>query len=82
MTTCITLHCILFLVYLIINIRNDDLDNDGIVVPEPILVPQRQFAKTKHAEILTRYGVKAYRAVYTKGHILPELKVVPYGYQG
>ena len=48
---------------------------------DPIIVPQRQFVKNKRAEIFTRYSEKQYRAVYTKGHILPDLNVSPYGYK-
>lgn len=50
-------------------------------VPDPIVVPQRQFVKNKRAEIFTRYSEKQYRAVYTKGRILPDLNVAPYGYK-
>ena len=54
--------------------RNDDLENDGILnVPDPIMVPQRQFLKTKRAEIFTRYSEKQYRAVYNKGEFFRSL---------
>ena len=58
-------------------------DEDDVVLqlPDPVIVEQRQFQKTKGAEIFTRYGQKQYRAVYTKGQILPDLNVAPYGYQ-
>ena len=52
-----------------------------MIVADPIIVPQRQFVKNKRAEIFTRYSEKEYRAVYTKGRILPELNVAPYGYR-
>lgn len=62
--------------------RNDGLDNDPVLaVPDPIVVPQRQFIKTKMAEILTRHSDKHYRAVYNKGRILPDLNVAPYGWR-
>ena len=63
--------------------RNDEFEKDGVlVVPDPIVVRQRQFLKTKKAEIFTRYYEKNYRAVYNKGRILTELNVAPYGYRG
>ena len=67
-------------------LRNDNVDGDGdliaaAVIPDPIIVPQRQFVKNKRAEIFTRYSDKHYRAVYTKGRILPELNVAPYGFK-
>ena len=57
-------------------------DDDDMVLqlPDPIIVEQRQFQKTKGAEIFTRYGHKQYRAVYTKGQILLDLNLAPYGY--
>ena len=71
------------MLYGLIKFRNDDLKNDEILnVPDPIMVPQRQFLKTKRAEIFTRYSEKQYRAVYNKGRILPELNIAPYGYRG
>ena len=62
--------------------RNDGLDNDRVLnVPAPIVVRQRQFLKTKRAEIFTRYYEKNYRAVYNKGRILPDLNIAPYGWR-
>ena len=52
-----------------------------MIVADPIIVPQRQFVTNKRGEIFTRYSEKEYRAVYTKGRILPELNVAPYGYR-
>jgi len=57
---------------------------DNAVAPpslEALVIPQRQFFKTKEAEIFTRYSEKHYRAVYTKGRILPDLNVAPYGFK-
>lgn len=63
-------------------LRNDAIDDDHLIVsPEPIIVPQRQFIKTKRGEIFTRYSNKHYRAVYNKGRIVEDLNVKPYGFK-
>ena len=47
------------MLYRLIKFMNDDFENDGILnVSDPIMVPQRQFLKTKRAEIFTRYSEK------------------------
>ena len=60
-----------------LNFYRDDAELDA---EDHILIPQRQFGRTKHADIYTRHFDKRYRAVYKKGQICPHMEVRPYGF--